>query len=199
MSWLTRLKKSECTPAPTLQNLQNLQNPSDGGFVGFVGTPLGDIEKKQSHSAAANDPAVPDQDTPDGKVRARVDVSPPDPALDRWCWPVSGAMNTGEIDTFTARLARFTDKGVNLDDSEALADRLVIRDRERDTQRVCMECAHLGSGRNCRNWKSAGVAIHSRDSKLPTDLVIQLQHCDGFAPTTSPLVNDNTIQGATHG
>lgn len=32
------------------------------------------------------------------------------PDLDRWCWPHSAAMNGAEIDTFTARLARFTDK-----------------------------------------------------------------------------------------
>lgn len=46
-------------------------------------------------------------------------------------------MNTGEIDTFTARLARMTDKGVSLGDAERLADRLVIRDREGDETGGC--------------------------------------------------------------
>ena len=36
---------------------------------------------------------------------------------DRWCWPHSEAMNGQEIDTFTARLARFTDKGASLEEA----------------------------------------------------------------------------------
>ena len=65
----------------------------------------------------------------------------PDP--DRWAWPHSEAMNGREIDTFTARLARFTDKGLMLDDAEKLADKLVTRDRESDDRRLCLECVHL--------------------------------------------------------
>lgn len=67
---------------------------------------------------------------------------------DRWCWPHSEAMNGREIDTFTARLSRFTDKGLTLADAEQQADRLVIRDREGDDRHTCLECAHLhGAGR----------------------------------------------------
>ena len=62
---------------------------------------------------------------------------------DRWAWPHSQAMNTVEIGTFTARLARFADKGIKLDAAQALADRLVTRDREADERRLCLECAHL--------------------------------------------------------
>lgn len=62
-------------------------------------------------------------------------------------------MNTAEIDAFTARLARFTDKGLSLDNTEALADKLVTRDRDNDSRRLCLECAHLqGVGRwGCGN------------------------------------------------
>jgi hypothetical protein len=159
MSWLARLKKTECAPAPTLRKLQK----GDAGVsVVFVGIPLGDIEKTQSVSAAANDPA-------------------PDP--DRWCWPASEAMNTREIDTFTARLARFTDKGLSIDDGEALADKLVMRDREQDTRRLCLECKHLGGWAGswrCGNWQAAQVAIRARDVQLPHELVTMLQHCTGF-------------------
>lgn len=49
---------------------------------------------------------------------------------DRYCWPHSTAMNTREIDLFAARLAKFTDMGVPHADAEALADKLVLRDRE---------------------------------------------------------------------
>ncbi|MDO8440968.1 MAG: hypothetical protein Q7S97_07165 [Polaromonas sp.] len=94
-------------------------------------------------------------------------------------------MNTREIDTFTARLARFTDKGLGLDDAEALADKLVKRDREPDDRRLCLECFHLsgqlGKTWDCRNWQRAGVALRARDAQLPAALVIQPQRCDGFA------------------
>ena len=104
--------------------------------------------------------------------------------LDRWCWPHSSAMNGAEIDTFTERLHQFTDQGLARNDGEALADKLALRDREKDDRRTCLECRHLaghgpGSWR-CSNWQAAGIALCSRDSQLPADLVAQLQRCDGF-------------------
>lgn len=103
---------------------------------------------------------------------------------DRWCWPNSAAMNSAEIDPFAARLHKFTDKGLPRNDGEALADRLVVRDRDQDDRRVCLECAHFaghGAGSwRCGNWQAAGVAIRSRDAQLPADLVVQLQRCNGF-------------------
>lgn len=166
MNWLARLKKSEYTPAPALQNLQNL---NEGGFVGFVGNPLGGIQKTPRDLAAANDPALPEPDQ---------DQDP-----DRWCWPASDAMNSGEIDTFTARLARFTDKGLSLDDGEALADKLVTRDRDSDDRRLCLECLHLRSGAGlsgCNQWRRAGLGA----AGVPADLVRQLQRCKSFTKAT---------------
>lgn len=107
---------------------------------------------------------------------------------ERWCWPHSTAMNGAEIDLFEARLHRFTDKGLTRTDGETLADELVIRDRETDDRRLCLECRHLsGYGHaswRCGNWQTAGVAIRTRDTQLPADLVLQLQRCDGFATAT---------------
>ena len=111
---------------------------------------------------------------------------------DRWCWPHSSAMNGAEIDTFAARLHKFADKGLARNDGEALADKLVLRDRDQDDRRVCLECKHFaghGAGSwRCDNWQAAGVAIRSRDAQLPADLVMQLQRCDGFTaqPTSTP-------------
>ena len=100
------------------------------------------------------------------------------------CWPHSSAMTGSEIDAFTVRLGRFTDKGISMDGGEALADKLVTRDRETDDRRLCLECRHLsGYGQaswRCGNWQAADVAIRSRDAALPDDLVVQLQHCAGF-------------------
>jgi len=116
---------------------------------------------------------------------------------DRWCWPHSSAMNGAEIDTFAARLHNFMDKGLAHNDSEALADKLVLRDRDQDDRRVCPECKHFaghGAGSwRCGNWQAAGVAIRSHDAQLPADLVVQLQRCDGFTaqPTSTPQGTDD--------
>lgn len=104
---------------------------------------------------------------------------------DAHCWPHSTAMNGVEIDLCMARLHRLSEKGLNQTTGEALADKLVIRDRESDERRICLECRHLasyGAGSwRCGNRQAAGIAIHSRDTQLPADLVFQLQRCDGFA------------------
>ncbi len=142
--------------------------PFDLPTVATVATVAVATNSKQ----AANDPAH----TPDTLAI----VEP-----DRWCWPNSTAMTGSEIDLFTVRLARFTDKGVIHGDAELMADRLVTRDRENDDRGLCLECTHLGgygvTSWRCGNWQRAGVAIRSRDAQLPADLVLQLQRCDGFA------------------
>jgi hypothetical protein len=107
--------------------------------------------------------------------------------FDRWCWPHSTAMNTREMDTFLARMARFADVGMSYMAAERLADQLVIRDRDSDDRRLCLECRHL-SGRGawrCGNWQMAGVALKARDAGLPADLVHQLQRCAGFTEAKS--------------
>lgn len=104
----------------------------------------------------------------------------PAPDPDRHCWPHSPAMNTAEIDTFTARLARFIDKGLNLEEGAALADKLVVRDRESNDHRVCLECTYLVQGWRCNNWRVASAGFGSRRAPLAAELVLQLQRCDGF-------------------
>lgn len=107
---------------------------------------------------------------------------PQDP--DRWCWPHSSAMNGVEIDTFAARLARFTYKGLTRNDGETLADKLVVRDREQEDRRVCLECRHFsGHGAaswRCGNLQAVGIPLGPHEAQLPADLVVQLQRCDGF-------------------
>jgi hypothetical protein len=62
----------------------------------------------------------------------------------------------------------------------------VIRDREGDDRRLCLECSHLqGSGR-CGNHVRAGVG---RD--LPLELVLMLQRCPGLqGARPRPAVNN---------
>lgn len=157
MSWLSRLKKNECVPET------DTTKPTKPGFVGFVGAIPEPFQKSSVDPDPANDPA-------------------PDP--DRWAWPHSTAMNAAEIDTFTARLARFTDRGLNLADAEFLADKLVTRDREGDDRRLCLECASLHRSGRCGNWQQAGIAIRAGDAQLPGDFATMLQRCDGFGAAT---------------
>jgi len=137
----------------------------EGGFVGSVGSVLAPIQKAGGDTAAAND-GDPD---PDGGHHSH-----------------SEGMNGRETDTFTARLARFTDKGLDLDAGERLAIKLVMRDREQDDRRLCLECTHLGGAGawRCTNWRQAGIAIRASDAQLPGELVRTLQHCDGFRAAT---------------
>jgi hypothetical protein len=159
MKWLQRLKSA--TPPDA-----NATKPTEPGFVGFVACPDGPSEKLTAPQQAPANEANADPD--------------------RWCWPHGTAMNTAEIDTFTARLARFTDKGLTLDDAEALADKLVTRDRANDHRRLCLECTHLqGVGRwSCGHWKQAAVCTRPADARLAHVLVVTLQHCPGFKEHT---------------
>ena len=169
MNWLARLKKIDIVPET------EATKPTKPGFVGFVAPILAPMQKIEGDRAAAND----------GEVTVRV-AAATDPDGD--CWPHSTAMTGSEIDTFTARLARFTDKGLIQIDAESLADKLVQRDRDSDDRRVCLECTHLtGYGVTswrCGNWQAAKVAYRAQDSKLPADLVMQLQRCNGFKGAT---------------
>ena len=203
MSWLARLKAGKTPEKDASKTTKTI-------FVVSVAPTLAPFQKNEGPTAAANDTAPTPTPT-----KAMVDIGtvrPPglSPLLlaaslaldasivaagalpgsdpDAHCWPHSTAMNGAEIDLFTARLHRFTDKGLTIADGESLADKLVLRDREADDRRFCMECRHLsGVGQTswrCGNWQAAGIAIRSRDSQLPADLVLQLQRCDGFATAT---------------
>lgn len=116
-------------------------------------------------------------------VAANDDALASDPAKvpERWNWPNSPAMNHAEVDTFTVRLDRFIDQGLILPLAEALADRLVNRDRVGDDRRLCLECIHLqGLGRwRCANAAQADVA----PAALAPALVLMLQRCAGFVST----------------
>ena len=221
MKWLQRLKSATCPEADATK-------ATKPGFVGFVAPAPALLQKTEAPADAANDPA-PTLKKPEtapwrvtlapgtsaataekfraaslaldelieGSNLATADTDP-----DRWCWPHGTAMNTVEIDTITARLARFTDKGMRLTDAEALADKLVVRDREGDDRRLCLECVHLsGFGPKswrCGNWQAAGIAIRPQDTQLPADLVLQLQRCGGFTPHLTPTPQGNYDDHNTH-
>jgi hypothetical protein len=115
---------------------------------------------------------------------------------DRWCWPDSTAMNGTEINAFTERIHLFGSRGLNIRQAEALADKLLQRDRDLDERRVCLECAHLQFFKEsylrscdewrCGNWKVARLCLFARDAELSEAITRQLQRCDGFNAVPHP-------------
>ena len=103
---------------------------------------------------------------------------------DLWCYPNSSAMNTDEITNFQRRVSRYKSRGLEAEKSEALADKLLIRDREQgaDDRISCLECRHLVNvnGWYCKNWQQSKVCNRERDAYIGTDWVMLLQRCDGF-------------------
>ena len=213
MSWLARLKNGKAPEMDASKTTKTIFVVS----VAPTGAPL-----KKNDGLAANDPvsaltpvtAAVDIGTvrPPGLSMLLIDASKaldasiaaagklPVHDPDAHCWPHSTVMNGAEIELFMARLHRLSEKGLNQTTCEALADKLVIRDRESDERRACLECRHLsgyGAGTwRCGNWQAAGIAIHSRDTLLPADLVFQLQRCDGFAtamPTAKTTATPHLI------
>ncbi len=164
--WLARLKNGIGPATHATKATETPQGDAGGVSVGFVACSPAPLPEIEARAVAVNDTATADPD--------------------RWCWPHSEAMNGREIDAFTSRLARFTDKGLPLMDAEQQTDRLTIRDREGDVRRLCLECAHLqGIGPwGCGNWRKADVCMRSGDAALARDLVLMLQRCDGFKTTT---------------
>lgn len=102
--------------------------------------------------------------------------------FDKYCWPFSSAMNSGEVTKFIAREERFIVKGIRPEVAEATADKLVIRDREKDERRLCLECKHLNgyTTLRCNNWKKAGICHSSEGAFVSSDFAILLQRCYGF-------------------
>ena len=131
-------------------HLQKLQNVEHGVSVVFVGAWPEPFQKSRCNEIALMD----------GLLHLAKD----DAAL---------------ADTFTARVALFTDRGLSLDDAQALANKMEKRDQELDDRRLCLECLHLSGGpaaRRCRQWQMRNIGSPA----VPVDVVAILQRCEGF-------------------
>ena len=150
----------------------------DGGLSRAEAEALAGYSKKSEvaplkvANVAAESSAKPATD--DAQAKANDTHDP-----DRLCWPHSSAMNGQEISTFTGRLSWVTRKGMCLEDAESLADRLVIRDREGDDRRACLECAYFEGFAGCRCLNCSAAKVPS--TQLADDFVVQLRRCPGFA------------------
>lgn len=138
---------------------------------------------------AANDPGHA-QDFDGGMSDTQADVLALTDDPDRHSWPHTTAMNTAEIDTLTARVHLFTRHGLEQTQAEGLADRLVIRDRDGDDRRLCLECQHLrGDARSwaCNQWRAAGLA----GAGVPDGWVTPPKRCDGFKGAAVTMQQDH--------
>ena len=98
---------------------------------------------------------------------------------DAWCWPQSDAMNGAEIDAFTKRVHLFARHGNGEAQADELGDLLVLRDRQLDDRRMCLECRSYRPGR-CGNHRVARL----NSPELGRDLAELLQRCRGFSEAT---------------
>lgn len=58
-------------------------------------------------------------------------------------------MTDRELQRMQFRLGLFARRGCTAPQAEALADKLLSRDRDQDDRRVCEECEHLLTGWRC--------------------------------------------------
>lgn len=77
------------------------------------------------------------------------------------------AMTLKEMERWQFRVNLFQQHGWPEDRAESWADKLVLRDRDRDDLRLCVECAHLMSQWRCRKRGAVIAEV--------------LQRCDMFA------------------
>lgn len=87
------------------------------------------------------------------------------------CW------DDTEISTFTTRVMMFVRRGIGTTDADDLAERLVLRDRDLDDRRMCLECLHLMTSRRCA--AAALGKLPDADRRLEP-LPTILQRCEAF-------------------
>ena len=85
------------------------------------------------------------------------------------------AWTEGDIDRFLSRRARLLRWGWPEPEAEALADRLVRRDRDLDARVSCADCRHYRPDR-CSNHRRAGLSTPD----VGRVLAGLLQRCPGF-------------------
>ena len=95
-------------------------------------------------------------------------------------------MNRVEIDRMVQRLALFDGRGLTPTEAEALADKLVQRDREAGRMGACGECRRL-AGHGAGSWKCTDHTPGNElaGARLSRDWLIQLHTCPGHASMKS--------------
>jgi hypothetical protein len=173
MSWLARLKDLESVEADATK-------PTKPGFVGFV-APLSPLVRNlKGQSAATEQPAANEAQPPndplpeltDHSARARENPAALEPA-----GYLTGeqrhavhfpAWTEAECETFAGWLVLFMARGIEAEQADHLAELLLLRNREQDNRRLCLECSHY---RRAAASCPAGRTIQAVD---------RLHRCGGF-------------------
>ncbi len=87
-----------------------------------------------------------------------------------------GCWNDDEIETFVARSAHFSTRG--LVDAEHLAERLTLRDRQADDRRLCLECRELEASGRCAAERRG--TLSSANRRLEPKPIV-LMRCPSFS------------------
>ena len=106
-------------------------------------------------------------------------------------WSTSTGMSEQEIALFQRRLDRFSDLGLDIETSERQGDCMLLRDRDGDNRRACIECAHLCTqGRwRCTNARHAELCSTRTDSPVAEEFALLSQRCNGF----SAAIQDSSV------
>ena len=90
----------------------------------------------------------------------------------------AGGWNGAEIDAYLAREARFSRIGWAAD-AEHLAERLILRDRQQDDRRLCLECAALADNGRCMVAARGHLPDASRRPQplLSTSMMLTITSC----------------------
>ncbi len=112
-----------------------------------------------------------------GEIAANDAQPQPSALLSDGCWPHGDGWTDAEIDRFNGRVVAFTGRGVGLAQSEALAEKLVYRDRDGDDRRLCLECGNLARNGRC---VAAGRGQIAGASTYLEPVPTILQRCEGF-------------------
>ncbi len=82
-----------------------------------------------------------------------------------------------EISRFLYRAGLFQRRGWLESKAEFMADRLALRDQERDDRRICLECQHIQRSGGCFIAAQGRMPNASKRMQPVTDL---LQRCESF-------------------
>jgi hypothetical protein len=86
-----------------------------------------------------------------------------------------------EFRRFAFRTALFNRRGVDTNTAERLADRLALRDQEKDDRRICLECLNLQRSGHCFAAAQGRVPNTAKRHQPVQDL---LARCEAFEYVT---------------
>ncbi len=133
------------------------------------------------------------QSRPDAERGASVDLLRLSRAQADECH--AGGWDDAEILSFLKRQSLMLARGYALEDAEAIAEALTLRDRKGVDRHMCCECQHLTQARRCSAAARGDMPGVSRQMEPVPDI---LWHCENFRPAVSALRDSQGYKDANH-